>query len=74
MANPIKRVGIVSKPKKSEIREIVPALLQWLHERDIETFIDKEMKDKRENDPSRFSHIYNGALLSCIIPSFIGIV
>jgi NAD+ kinase len=42
MANPIKRVGIISKPKKVEIREIVPALLEWLHERSIEAFIDKE--------------------------------
>ena len=27
---PIKRVGIISKPKKTEIREIVPGLLEWL--------------------------------------------
>ena len=39
---PIKSVGIVSKPKKTEIREIVPALLEWLHEHSIEAFIDKE--------------------------------
>jgi NAD+ kinase len=39
---PIKRVGIISKPKKTEIREIVPGLLAWLHERSIEAFIDKE--------------------------------
>jgi hypothetical protein len=32
----IKKIGIVSKPKKLEIREIVPPLLQWLRERDIE--------------------------------------
>jgi NAD+ kinase len=42
MANPIKRVGIISKPKKTEIREIVPGLLKWLRERSIEAFIDKE--------------------------------
>jgi NAD+ kinase len=42
MATPIKRVGIFSKPKKLEIREIVPALLEWLRERSIEAFIDKE--------------------------------
>ena len=42
MANPIKRVGIISKPKKTEVREIVPALLEWLRERSIEAFIDKE--------------------------------
>jgi NAD+ kinase len=39
---PIKRVGIISKPKKAEIREIVPGLQDWLRERDIEWFIDKE--------------------------------
>jgi NAD+ kinase len=42
MATPIKRVGIISKPKKVEIREIVPALLEWLRERSIEAVIDKE--------------------------------
>jgi len=39
---PIKRVGIISKPKKAEVREIVPALLEWLRERSIEAFIDRE--------------------------------
>ena len=39
---PIKRVGIISKPKKTEIREIVPPLGGWLRERDVEVFIDKE--------------------------------
>jgi len=38
----IKRVGIVSKPKKLELGEIVPPLLRWLCERDIEVCIDKE--------------------------------
>jgi NAD+ kinase len=42
MTMPIKRVGIISKPKKTEVREIVPALLEWLRERSIEAFIDKE--------------------------------
>jgi NAD+ kinase len=42
MANPIKRVGIISKPKKAEVREIVPDLLKWLHEHSIESCIDKE--------------------------------
>ncbi len=32
MVMPIKRVGIISKPKKSEVREIVPGLLEWLRE------------------------------------------
>lgn len=39
---PIQRIGIVSKPKKTEIREIVPSLVTWLRERKIEIFIDKE--------------------------------
>jgi len=39
---PIKRVGIISKPKKTEIREIVPPLCAWLRERDVDVFIDKE--------------------------------
>lgn len=37
-----KSVGIVSKPGKTEVREVVPPLLRWLRERDIEAFIDKE--------------------------------
>jgi NAD+ kinase len=42
MATPLKRVGIISKPKKAEVREIVPGLLAWLREREIEAFFDKE--------------------------------
>jgi NAD+ kinase len=38
----IKKIGIVSKPKKAEIREIVPQLAEWLYKRDIEVSIDKE--------------------------------
>ena len=38
----VKRVGIISKPKKAEIREILPPLIQYLRERKIEVFIDKE--------------------------------
>jgi NAD+ kinase len=38
----IQRVGIISKPKKTEIREIVPPLIEWLRQRDVEAFIDKE--------------------------------
>ncbi len=39
---PIRRIGIISKPKKTEIREIAPPLIQWLRERKIEVCIDKE--------------------------------
>lgn len=38
----IHRVGITSKPKKSEVAEIVLPLLSWLRERGIEVSIDKE--------------------------------
>ncbi|MGA8182609.1 MAG: NAD(+)/NADH kinase [Terriglobia bacterium] len=38
----IKNIGIVSKPKKAEIREIVPQLVEWLRGRDIEVSFDKE--------------------------------
>ena len=38
----IKKIGIVSKPRKAEIREIVPQLVEWLRERDIEVSFDKE--------------------------------
>jgi NAD+ kinase len=39
---PITKIGITSKPKKADIREIVPPLITWLRERNIEFFIDKE--------------------------------
>jgi NAD+ kinase len=38
----IKTIGIMSKPKKPEVREIVPQLVHWLHERSIQVLIDKE--------------------------------
>lgn len=38
----IRRIGITSKPKKSEVAEIVPPLMSWLRERGIEVSIDKE--------------------------------
>jgi len=38
----IKTIGITSKPKKPEVREIVPPLVHWLHERSIQVLIDKE--------------------------------
>ncbi len=39
---PIKKIGIISKPKKKEVGEIVQPLLQWLRERDVEVFMDRE--------------------------------
>jgi NAD+ kinase len=38
----VKRIGIISKPKKTEIRDVLPPLIQWLRERQVEVFIDKE--------------------------------
>jgi NAD+ kinase len=38
----IKKIGITSKPKKPEVREVVPPLLEWLRQRSIEVLIDKE--------------------------------
>ncbi|PYV11597.1 MAG: NAD(+) kinase [Acidobacteria bacterium] len=38
----IRKIGVISKPRKPEVREIVPPLIEWLRKREIETFIDKE--------------------------------
>ncbi len=38
----IKTVGIISKPKKAEIGQIVPPMVRWLRERKINVVIDKE--------------------------------
>lgn len=38
----IKKIGIISKPKKAELREVVPPLVKWLRERKVEVYIDKE--------------------------------
>jgi len=38
----IRKIGVISKPRKTEVREIVPPLIEWLRKREIETFIDKE--------------------------------
>jgi NAD+ kinase len=52
----IKRVGITSKPKKAEVREVVPSLIQWFRDRQIEVFVDKETAatlDGREKSLTR---------------------
>jgi len=38
----IKRVGITSKPHKTEVRELVPPVIAWLQARGLEVFIDQE--------------------------------
>ncbi len=35
-------VGIISKPKKTELAEVVPALKQWLEQRGITVLLDRE--------------------------------
>ncbi|HET7841261.1 MAG TPA: NAD(+)/NADH kinase [Terriglobia bacterium] len=38
----VKRIGIVSKPRKAEVRDVVLPLLDWLRAHSIEAYIDKE--------------------------------
>jgi len=38
----ISSVGIISKPRKEELKEIVPSLLAWLEERSIRAVLDRE--------------------------------
>jgi len=38
----IKRIGIISKPRKADLREIIPPLVDWLKKRDVEVYFDKE--------------------------------
>jgi NAD+ kinase len=38
----IRAVGIISKPRKKELEQIVPSLLAWLRERSIQALLDRE--------------------------------
>ncbi len=38
----IRAIGIISKPRKEELRQIVPILLNWLAKRDIQALMDEE--------------------------------
>ncbi len=38
----VRKIGIISKPRKSEVRDVVLPLVEWLRERSIEVSIDKE--------------------------------
>jgi len=38
----INKVGIISKPRKAEVGELVPPLLAWLRERGIDVLMDRE--------------------------------
>ena len=42
MNNPMNTVGIICKPKKAEVAEIVPALTQWLAQRKVSVLWDRE--------------------------------
>jgi NAD+ kinase len=46
----VKRVGIISKPRKAEVREVVQPLLEWLKQHAIEAYIDKETGTILENN------------------------
>jgi NAD+ kinase len=45
----VKRVGIISKPRKVEVREVVLPLIEWLKAHSIEACIDKETGTILEN-------------------------
>ena len=38
----IRSIGIVSKPRKEQLQQIIPGLLEWLRKRDIQAMIDEE--------------------------------
>src|SRR5262245_40194797 len=38
----IRSIGIISKPKKAELQQIIPVLLDWLSKRGIRAFVDNE--------------------------------
>lgn len=38
----IQTVGIISKPRKQNLAEIIPALLEWLRDRGLQAIIDRE--------------------------------
>ncbi len=38
----IRTAGIISKPRKAELQEIIPSLLKWLEEKGIRAYLDRE--------------------------------
>jgi NAD+ kinase len=38
----IRNVGIVSKPRREEIAEVIPPLVKWLRDRGLEVFLDED--------------------------------
>jgi NAD+ kinase len=45
MAQALRRIGIISKPKKEAVLPVVPPLIEWLSQRGIEVFFDHETAD-----------------------------
>ena len=39
---PIRTIGIISKPKKAEIRQVATPLISWLEKRNVKVLIDQE--------------------------------
>lgn len=52
---PIRKIGITSKPKKAEIKALVPPLTGWLRERGLEIFMDEETGDNLGISQQRLS-------------------
>ncbi len=38
----VRSIGIISKPRKEELQQIIPTLLDWLAKRDIQARMDEE--------------------------------
>ncbi|MGH9454131.1 MAG: NAD(+)/NADH kinase [Terriglobia bacterium] len=52
----IKKIGITSKPRKKDVRVVVPPLLSWLRQRGVEPFVDFEtnaLLNEKERATSR---------------------
>jgi NAD+ kinase len=58
----IRNVGIVSKPRREEIAEVIPPLVTWLHARGLEVFLDEETAAKCTASAHALSR---GALARC---------
>jgi len=46
--NAIKRIGIISRPRRADLAAVLPALLRWLKERGIEARFDEESASSLE--------------------------
>src|ERR1700676_3222151 len=48
-----KTIGIISRPRRSSLAEVVPALLQWLEQRNVGTVLDTETADSLNGSSAR---------------------